>query len=215
MIRIVLAEGHAVIREGFKSLLEAEPDMEIVAEPEDGLGVLPAVERHPSAVLVVDAYLGGLNGLDVTRLATRKHEDVRIVVVSVDGDTGAAARAFRAGAHGYVWRMAPAGELPTAIREVAGGRRYVGPPLSLEEVVADAARVPEPRDEYEGLSLREREVLQLSAEGLSNPRISRRLGISARTVETHRANAMKKLGLRRHAEIVHYAIRSGLVAPIE
>jgi DNA-binding NarL/FixJ family response regulator len=211
---IVLADDHVVVRQGLRALLEAEPDFAIVAEAADGLEVADLVERLKADVLVLDLMLPGLNGLEVTRQVQQRWPQTRIVILSMYANEAYVLEALRNGAAAYVLKEASAADLVRAIREVMAGRRYLSPPLSesaIELYVQKAKAAP--RDAYEALTTREREVLQLAAEGQSNPEIADRLGISARTVETHRANLMHKLDLRSQTDLVRYALRRGILPP--
>lgn len=210
---IVLADDHVVVRQGLRALLEAEPDFAIVGEAADGLEVADLVERLKVHVLILDLMLPGLNGLDVTRRVQQRSPQTRIVVLSMYANEAYVLEALRNGAAAYVLKEASAADLVHAIREVTAGRRYLSPPLSesaIELYVQKAKAAP--RDPYEALTTREREVLQLAAEGQSNPEIANRLGISVRTVETHRANVMHKLDLRSQTDLVRYALRRGILS---
>jgi DNA-binding NarL/FixJ family response regulator len=211
---IVLADDHVVVRQGLRALLEAEPDFAIVGEAADGLEVPDLVERLKADVLILDLMLPGLNGLEVTRQVQQRSPQTRVVVLSMYANEAYVLEALRNGAAAYVLKEASAADLVQAIREVMAGRRYLSPPLSesaIELYVQKAKAAP--RDAYEELTTREREVLQLAAEGQSNPEIADRLGISVRTVETHRANLMHKLDLRSQTELVRYALKRGIVPP--
>lgn len=211
---IVLADDHVVVRQGLRALLEAEPDFAIVGEAADGLEVADLVERLKADVLILDLMLPGLNGLEVTRQVQQRSPQTRIVVLSMYANEAYVLEALRNGAGAYVLKEASAADLVHAIREVMAGRRYLSPPLSesaIELYVQKAKAAP--RDPYEALTTREREVLQLAAEGQSNPGIADRLGISVRTVETHRANLMHKLDLRSQTDLVRYALRRGILPP--
>lgn len=211
---IVLADDHVVVRQGLRALLEAEPDFAIVGEAADGLEVADLVERLKADVLILDLMLPGLNGLEVTRQVQQRSPQARIVVLSMYANEAYVLEALRNGAGAYVLKEASAADLVHAIREVMAGRRYLSPPLSesaIELYVQKAKAAP--RDSYEALTTREREVLQLAAEGQSNPGIADRLGISVRTVETHRANLMHKLDLRSQTDLVRYALRRGILPP--
>jgi DNA-binding NarL/FixJ family response regulator len=203
------------VRQGLKALLESEPDVTLVGEASNGLEVLPLVEKFNPDVVIVDVRMPGLNGLDVARQLTQKAPGVKVIVLSMYSDEAYVVQALKNGAMGYVLKESRAADLLQAIREVMAGRRYLSPPLSQKSVDEYLSRADSELDPYETLSPREREVFQLAAEGHSNPDISTRLGISARTVETHRANAMKKLKLKGQTDIVRYAIRKGLVSPGE
>jgi len=211
---IVLADDHVVVRQGLRALLEAEPDFAIVGEAADGLEVPDLVERLKADVLVLDLMLPGLNGLEVTRQVHQQSPQIRIVILSMYANEAYVLEALRNGAAAYVLKEASAADLVRAIREVMAGRRYLSPPLSesaIELYVQKAKAAP--RDAYEALTTREREVLQLAAEGQSNPEIADRLGISVRTVETHRANLMTKLALHNQTELVRYALKRGILPP--
>ena len=212
-MKIVLADDHNVVRQGLKALLESESDITLVAEASDGLEVVPLVEKTSPDLLIVDVRMPGLNGLDVTRQVTQKHPGTRVIVLSMYSDEGYVVQALKNGAMAYVLKESRAADLLQAIRDVMAGKRYLSPPLSERSVEEYLAKAETELDPYDLLSPREREVFQLAAEGHSNPDISQRLAISARTVETHRANAMKKLKLKGQTDIVRYAIRKGLVSP--
>jgi len=214
MITIVLADDHPVVRQGLRVLLEAEPDFAIVGEVADGLEVAPLVERLKPNVLVLDLMLPGLNGLEVTRQVHQRTPQTRVIILSMYGNEAYVLEALRNGAAGYVLKAASGAELVRGVREVIAGRRYLSPPLSDSAVEAYVERAKTaPLDAYETLTTREREVLHLAAEGRSNTEVAARLGISARTAETHRANLMRKLGLHSQTELVRYALRRGILPP--
>lgn len=214
-VTIVLADDHPVVRLGIRNLLEAEPGFQVVGEVMDALQVIPQVEALQPDVLVLDLIMPGLNGLEITRQLARSVPQTRIVVLSMHANEAYVIEALRNGASAYVLKGSEAGELIRAIHEVLAGGRYLSPPLSehsIEMYVEKAAGAP--LDPYETLSTREREVLHLAAEGRTSPEIGTRLFISTRTVETHRANLMRKLGLRTQTDLVRYALRRGIV-PLE
>lgn len=215
-IRIVLAEDHEVMRKGLKALLEKVSRYVVVGEASDGLETLELVDRETPDVLVTDLLIPGLPGLEVIRRVAHRHPRVGIVVLSMHSGESHVLEALKNGARGYVPKGAPAAELLKAIDEAAGGRRYLSPPLA-HDVIEGYLRGGPPAgqavpDSYAQLTNREREVLQLVAEGLKSAAVAERLGISARTVETHRANLTAKLGLRGQGELVRYAVTHGLVA---
>lgn len=212
MIRVLLADDHHLVREGLRALLEAEDGIELAGEAADGLEVLSLLEDDPPDVLVVDIRMPGLNGLEVTRRARELDADVAVIVLSMYADEAYVVEALGNGASGYVLKAAQADDLITAIRTVADGGTWLSPPLSERSVqeYREKAKASE-LDAYETLSPREREVLQLAAEGRSNPAIAELLGISTRTVESHRASFMRKLDLSGQTEIVRYALKRGII----
>lgn len=215
-IRILLADDHRIVREGFRALLQAEPDFDIVAETGDGLDAVRLAEQHKPQVLVVDLMMPGLNGLEVARQITQRLPRTRIVVLSMHANEAYVLEALKNGASAYVLKDASAAELVRAVREANAGRRYLSPPLSEPAIDSyiQRTRTSDSLDLYDTLTNREREVLHLAAEGHTNAEIAGRLFISPRTVETHRANVMHKLGLRSQTELVRYALQRGIL-PME
>jgi two-component system response regulator NreC len=207
---VVLAEDHHLVREGLRALLAAEPGLSVIGETGDGLEVVDLVGRTRPDVLVLDMMMPGLGGLDAAREVTRRFPRTRIVILSMHDAEPFVVQALRAGALAYVLKESTAGDLVRAIREVMAGRRYLSRPLSPPALAAYGERAVL-HDAYETLTAREREVLHLAAEGLSNPDIGRRLRISPRTAETHRAHLMRKLGLRTRPDLVAYALARGLL----
>ncbi len=213
-ISIVLADDHRLVRQGLRALLQTQPDFIVVGEADDGLKALAVVTALKPDVLVLDLSLPSLDGVEVTRRVARDNPSTRVLILSMYEDDASVSRALRNGAAGYMLKGGSAADLSRAIREVALGRRSVMVRLS-ENVLDPADRgegEPKP-DAYEGLTPREREVLHMAAEGLNSGEIARRIGISARTVETHRANLMRKLGVHRRAGLVRYALWRGVLAP--
>lgn len=211
-IAIVLADDHAVVRRGLRCLLESEPDFSIVGEASDGLEAVRLVERLQPAVVVLDLMMPGLSGLEALRIIRQRSAGSRVVVLSMHSSKAFIAEALKNGATGYVLKGSTEADLVCAVREAAAGRRFLSPPVT--EIAIDAyieqARAG-PFDPHETLTAREREVLQLAAEGRTNPEIAARLHISQRTVENHRANLMRKLGLQNQSELVRHAVRHGLI----
>jgi two-component system, NarL family, response regulator NreC len=215
MTSIVLADDHHVVRQGLRALLEAEAGFSIAGEAADGLEAADLVERLKPDVLVVDLMMPGLNGLEVTRQVSKRSPQTRVILLSMHANEGYVLEALRHGANAYVLKDCTATELTRAVREVAAGRRYLSPPLSERAIEAYLQKSKAATlDVYDTLTGREREVLQLVAEGHSNAEISSRLFISPRTVEIHRANLMRKLGLRNQTDLIRFALRRGIV-PLE
>jgi DNA-binding NarL/FixJ family response regulator len=208
---LFLAEDHAILRLGLRALLEKEPDFSVVGEASDGLQVADQVERTRPDVLILDVAMPGLSGLDVAREVTRRVPRTRIVILSMHSAEAFLVQALRNGAAAYVLKQRSAAELIVAIREVVAGRRYLSPPLSDRAIEAYMKAQGGEVDAYEMLTTRERQVLHLAAEGLNNPAIAKRLGVSPRTAESHRARVMEKLGLRSARDLIVYAIQRGLL----
>jgi DNA-binding NarL/FixJ family response regulator len=213
-IRLVLADDHLVVREGLRALLEAEPDFEVVGQTGNGSEVAALVDDVQPDVLVLDLMMPGIGGLDVIREITRRRPGTRIVVLSMHANEAYVLEALSHGAGAYVLKQSEAGELVRALREVAAGRRYLSPPLSDRALEAYLRQSESGVPERATLTPREREVLQLVAEGHTSPEIAERLFISPRTVETHRSNLMRKLGLRTPADVVRYAVRHGVLPEV-
>jgi len=213
-ITIVLADDHPVVRAGVRNLLEAEPDMQVVGEVHEALRVEAEVDRLQPDILVLDLLMPDLNGLEVARRVTKRTPGTRIVILSMHANEAYVVEALRNGAIGYVLKGAPPQCLIDGVRAARTGRRYLSPPLAADVVDAYLARAGgAPLDEYETLTGREREVLHLVAQGSSSPEVAARLFISPRTVETHRANILRKLGLRSQGELIRYAVRRGIIEP--
>lgn len=213
-VSILLADDHHVVREGLRALLQGEPDFELVGEASDGNEAITLVERLLPDVVVLDIKMPGQSGLEVARgLSKKPHVKTKVVMLSMYSEDAYVAQALRAGAMAYVLKEAKSGDLVEAIHAVVAGRRFLSAPLSERSIESYLEKSAGTLDPYETLSPREREVLQLAAQGNSNPDISEKLGISPRTVETHRANLMRKLSLKNQTDLVRYAIGRGIIAP--
>ncbi len=212
MISIVLADDHNIVRKGLRALLSAESDIEVIGEASDGLQAVELVEKLKPNILVLDLMMGGINGLEVTRQLGKKCPQTGIVVLSMHSNEAYVLEALRSGARAYILKDNTTEDLGNAIREVAAGRRYLSSPLSERAIEAYLQKsVVNNNDPYEQLTTREREILQMVVQGISNSEISARLFISPRTVETHRSNVMHKLGLRTQAELLKFAVVRGLI----
>ncbi len=214
-LRIVLADDHQIVRQGLRAMLGTESDLQLVGETADGLETVRTVARLEPDVLVLDLMMPGLGGLEVVRQLAKRAPRTKIVILSMHSNEAYVLESLSAGAVGYVLKESSAEELVKAIRTVAAGGRYFSPPLS-EPALGTYARKAKgaPLDPYDTLTAREREVLQLTAEGLTGTEISARLFISPRTVESHRANLLRKLGLRNQKELIRYSVeRSQMVSP--
>ena len=210
---IVLADDHKVVRQGLRAALECEPGFRVVGEAGNGLDAARLVEQLRPNVLVLDLMMPGLNGLEVIRQVRRRSRQTQVVILSMHRDESYVLEALRNGALGFVLKDSSVEELVEAIREAAVNRRYLSPPLSDSAVDAYLQQAgATTTDPYNSLSSREREVLQLAAEGHTNAAIGKRLFISPRTVEIHRANMMAKLDLRSHTDLIRYALKRGILS---
>ena len=212
MIKIVLADDHQVVRKGLRALLGAEPDFNVVGEAGDGLESLRLVEELQPDILVLDLMMSGINGLEVTRQLNKKNSRTGIVILSMHNNEAYVLEALRSGAKAYILKESSPEELVHAIKEVSSGRRYLSSPLTERAIEAYTQRTEvKPIDPYDQLTTREREILQLTAQGITNVDIASRLYISPRTVETHRTNLMRKLSLHNHTQLIQFAIQHGII----
>jgi two-component system, NarL family, response regulator NreC len=215
MTRILLADDQQVVRQALRCLLERESDLRVVGETSDGLEIVPLVWKLKPDVLVTDVAMPGLYGLEVTRRVRESAPGTGVVILSRYPHEWYVTEALRRGALGYVVKQSDAAELLRAVRAVARGRPYIGAPLSDDPVDVWMGRARRATaDPYDTLTSREREILQLVAEGYSSTAIARRLVISARTAEAHRANIMRKLRLRNRAGLIRYALSRGVLTPV-
>lgn len=209
-IRIVIADDHGVVAEGLKHLVEAQSDMEVVSLAVDGReAVRQARELQPDVVLM-DLSMPELNGADATRAILERDPKCRVIVLSMYSEREYVRRALKAGAAGYVVKRSAAKEVVEAIRAVYAGQRYLSPRVA--DVVIDDYAGDGAEDLLSKLSQREREVLQLLAEGRTGAQIAERLSLSQKTVETYRARLVEKLGIRDVAGLVRFAIQRGIVS---
>jgi DNA-binding NarL/FixJ family response regulator len=215
-VKIILIDDHEVVRKGLRSLLESEPNLEVVAEAHDGISAIENITKFEPDVAIMDLQLPKMNGIEVTRQICRIMPKIKVIVFTFYGNETYVLSAFHAGAKSYVVKDAPLEELLRAIKEVMSGHRYLGSPLP--ELAIDAylnIDKAASRDPYDLLTRREKEVLQLVAEGHTNVKIADRLYISRRTVEIHRSNMMRKLGLHKpQVDLVQYAVQRGLIKPL-
>ncbi|MEZ4387224.1 MAG: response regulator transcription factor [Candidatus Krumholzibacteriia bacterium] len=210
-IRVLLADDHRIFRDGLRPLLDAHPDLTVVGEADNGLEVLARCRELVPDVVVLDISMPGLNGIEVCRHLAQDQPTVRVIMLSMHGDRRFVREALRAGARGYVLKDTGFQELIDGVIAVAAGRLHLSAVVG-EQVLRDYLdRIDEPgTGAFAVLSSREREVLQLLAEGLSTKEIAGRLNLSAKTVESHRKAIMDKLEIRSIAELTRYAIREGL-----
>jgi two-component system response regulator NreC len=214
MITLVLAEDHHIVRQGIRSLLEAEADFKVIGEVSDGLEAVRMVESLHPDILVLDLMMGGLNGLEVARQVSKHSPKTAIIILSMYNNEAYVLEALKAGAKGYVLKDSTTDELVKAVREAVIGRHYLSASLSERAIENYIEKSKETYiDPYDTLTTREREVLHLAAQSCTNAEIAERLYISRRTVEVHRANVMHKLGLRSQPQLIRYAMKRGILPP--
>lgn len=211
-ISIVLADDHKLVREGIRLLLAAEPDLSVVGEVADGLKVVQTVEKLKPQVLVLDLMMPGLNGLEIARQVSKSCPETRVMILSMHANEAYVVEALRNGATGYCLKDCSGTEMIAAVRSVARGQPWLSPPFSERALeLYDRKAEDAANDPYDQLTTREREVFQLTAEGFTSPQIGQKLFISPRTVESHRANLMRKLSLHSQSDLVRLAIKRGLL----
>jgi len=214
MIRLVLAEDHALMRRGLRLILEGQENLEVVGEAADGREAVELVVALQPDVAILDVGMPNLNGIEAARHISTSHPAVAILMLSVNAEEEDVWRAIKAGARGYLSKESDESELIQAIRSVSQGQAYFSPAVN-QMLLADYIRQLQSRDQddsYELLSQREREILQLVAEGKSNKEVATMLNLSVYTVETHRSNIMKKLNVRNLPGLIRYAMRKKIVA---
>ena len=212
-IRILLADDHTVVREGLRALVEKQPDMTVVGEAADGHDVLRVAEEQSPDVIIMDIAMPNMNGIEATRRILASNSHTAVVILSMHQDESYVLRSLKAGAKGYLLKDSVRGDVIDAIRAVAQGRSFLTRKVSriLQE---DYVREMERRgleDSYDLLTDREREILQLVAEGRTNKEVALMLNISLTTVETHRTHILQKLNLHSVPELILYAVRKGII----
>ncbi len=212
-IRVLLADDHTLFRAGIRALLQTVSDAEIVAEASDGRTALRLIVAHRPDLVLMDIMMPSLNGLDATARITRMLPRTRVIMLSMNADEDSVLKALRAGAVGYLVKTADPAELQLAIRAVMRGERFLSSAVAELVVAACLTRVDRERDSLDRLTLRQREVLQLIAEGHTTKEIAANLKISFKTAEGYRGEIMKSLDIHDVASLTRYAIRAGLVSP--
>jgi two-component system, NarL family, response regulator NreC len=212
-LRILLADDHGIVRRGLKSLLESQSGLEVVGEAADGLEALRLCGELSPDLLIIDISMPSMNGIEVASRAQKLDPAPRVIILSMHSDESYIMRALSAGARGYLVKDATDEDLIPAVRSVAAGKPFFSPAVTavLMEDYVRQLRARGLTDSYELLTDREREILQLLAEGRSNKDVAALLDRGLSTVETHRANLMQKLNLHNTAEIVLYAVRKGII----
>ena len=210
-IRIVLADDHTLVRAGMRALLASVPGVEILAECGDGWEALELIGKHRPDVALLDIGMPGLNGLEVAKRVTQESPRTRVVILSMYADASYVRQALRAGVAGYLVKGAAVAELPLALDSVMRGETYLTPKVSQTVVKDLLSEAGGERHPLESLTQRQREILQLIAEGRSTKEIAHLLEVSVKTVETHRVRLMDRLGIHDVAGLVRFALKAGLI----
>lgn len=213
--RLLLVEDHVVLRQGLKALFAGEPDIEIAGEAGNGREALQSIEELKPDIVLMDISIPGLNGIEVTHQIRQQHPEIKVVILSMHAGEEYVFQALRAGASGYVLKQADSAEVLLAIRAALAGGSFFSAPIS-HTVIHDYLQRAETRGygpDLDLLTAREREILQLLAEGCSNSDIAAELGISVKTIESHRTNMMRKLGASDKTDLIRYALRQGWFNP--
>ncbi len=209
--RILLADDHALVRAGFRSLLEKIPSVKVVSEAEDGREAVELVKKHRPDVALIDIAMPKLNGLEAIARITKEFPKTKVIVLSMHSNQEYVVQAMQIGARGYLIKEDAVSELKAAIKGVARGELYISPRISKQVTDGYLERVGIRYDPLAKLTPRQREILQLLAEGNSTKEIAFSLGLSGKTVDSHRLQVMKKLHIRDLPGLVRYAMRAGLV----
>ncbi len=212
-IRVLVADDHSVVRQGIRHVLEGAEEFTIVAEAENGNEVAELVAQSKPDVVVLDISMPGLSGIEVTAVLRKRFPECRVLILSMYDNQEYVLEAVRSGAHGYLLKDTAADDLATAIRSIHSGKAFYSPPIAAKLAAAVKGDFSDKDDtgELASLTTREREVLRGIARGLTNKDIATQLGISPRTVETHRESLMRKLGIRHVAGLTKLALETGLI----
>jgi DNA-binding NarL/FixJ family response regulator len=218
-IRVLLVDDHGLVRAGIRALLESLQGIQVLGEADDGREALRLIELYRPDIVMMDIAMRGLNGLEATMRITRDFPNTRVIILSMHANEEYVLQSLRAGAAGYLLKDAGTVELEIAIKAVAGGETYLSPPVS-KHVISDYVRrmsagEQETQSTLDRLTFRQREILQLIAEGKTTQEIARLLNIGVKTVETHRMQLMERLDIHDVAGLVRYAIRVGLISAEE
>ena len=211
-LTLMLVDDHPIIRTGLRNTLESDDNYQIIGEAGNGMEACQLVEQLKPDILLLDWVMPGMNGLTVLNHVRQSSPQTRVIIISMYKNEAYVLQALRAGAQGYILKDSLPGEVLSAVRDVSEGRRFLSAALSEVLINSYIHKTEETAlDPYDTLTLREREVLNFVAEGHTNADIASWLSISARTVEVHRSNLMRKLGLHSHKDIIRYALKRGLI----
>lgn len=212
-VTILIADDHPFIRRGLRTLLESEPGFSVVGEAKDGLQAVRLAKNLQPSILIIDMMMPNLNGLEVVKQVNHRAPNTRMIVLSMQSAEPYVVEAFRAGAIGYILKDSAPEEVIAAIHQALVNVKYLSPTLP-ETLIDMITRSKEniTKDPYETLTTREREILQMTAEGKTAPEIAKQLSISHRTVELHRSRMMNKMGFHGQTELVRYALKRGILS---
>lgn len=212
-LRILIADDHKIVRDGLRTLIDSEPGMEVTAEAEDGRTAAQLAEELSPDIVIMDIAMPDMNGIDATRQIVRVNRRIKVIALSMYSDRRFVSGMLEAGAAGYLLKDCAFEELVRAIRSVASDQIYLSPKIAGIVVSRYIGKAPQSEGSvFTNLTQREREVLQVLAEGMSTKEIAYHLNVSVKTVETHRRNIMEKLNIHSISELVKYAIREGLTS---
>ncbi len=212
-IRLLLVEDHRLIRAGLRALLEGSPNIEVVAEADNGREALAQIVEHRPTIVLMDISMPNLNGIEATRQIAKEFPGPHVIILSMHSNDEYVIQALRAGARGYILKEAAPRELEFAVEAVTRGELFLSPAISKRVIDDYLTQVADEITPLERLSPRQREILQLIAEGKSTKQIAAVLDTSVKTIETHRASLMKRLAIHDVAGLVRYAIKHGLISP--
>ena len=214
-VTVLLADDHPIVRQGMRNLLDAEAGLSVVGEAEDGLQTVQLAEQLKPDIVIVDMMMPRLNGLEAIRQIRSRLTNTRCIVLSMQSADPYIVQALKAGASGYILKDSGPNEVINAIQQVLSGKRYLSPQLSEKLIDLFVAKVEiDVLDPYNSLTAREREILQLAAEGFSNSNIAEQLSISSRTVEQHRQSMMNKMEFKNQTDLIRFALKRGIL-PME
>lgn len=212
-VTVLLADDHPIVRQGMRNLLDAEAGLSVVGEAEDGLQTVQLAEQLKPDIVIVDMMMPRLNGLEAIRQIRSRLTNTRCIVLSMQSADPYIVQALKAGASGYILKDSGPNEVINAIQQVLSGKRYLSPQLSEKLIDLFVAKVEiDVLDPYNSLTAREREILQLAAEGFSNSNIAEQLSISSRTVEQHRQSMMNKMEFKNQTDLIRFALKRGILS---
>lgn len=211
-VKVLLADDHPVVRQGLVNLFDAEADFSVVGEAEDGLQLIQLAEQLKPDIAIIDMMMPRMNGLEAIRQITARFPNIHCIVLSMQSADPYIMQALKAGAAGYILKDSAPNEVVDAIKQVLSGKRYLSPQLSenLIDLFVSTTKT-DALDPYNSLTVREREILQLAAEGLSNSNIAEQLSISIRTVEQHRQSMMNKMEFKNPTDLIRFALKRGIL----